>query len=87
MTKEDIVKFIEWADGMIYVDFIDSEWQIIGSDIFWDLLEDDGDEREWNYCVETRSDPLMKDGFMVVNGDTGCGETVTYIFEAHQEVV
>lgn len=87
MTKEDIIKFIEWTDNLAYVEFIESEWQILGDEVLWELLDDNGEDREWNYCAELRGMFLLKDGFVIVNADTGCGETVTYIFEDYKEVV
>lgn len=84
MTKEEIRKFIEWTNNLAYVEFIEDDWQLCNGDVSWSLL-DDG---YFNYSAEVlRDSPLIKDGFVIMNVDTGCGETITYIFEAHKEVV
>lgn len=84
MNKEIIKQFIEWTDNLVYVEFIEDDWQLCNGDVSWSLL-DDG---HFNYLAEVcRDSPLIKDGFVIMNVDTGYGEIVTYIFEACKEVV
>lgn len=84
MTKDDIIKFIEWTNHLAYVEFIESEWQLCDGEVRWELLE----SGDFNYSLEVIShEPLYKDGLVLINTDNGCGETITLILEAGKEVV
>lgn len=82
MTKEKILEFIKWTENMAYVEYWDCNFQINNEELFW-KLEDD----EWVYSSERlHNDVLYKHGFVIINADTGCGETCTYIFEGDKEI-
>lgn len=83
MNKDTIKQFIKWTEHLAYVEFIESEWQTRDDDeVVWELLEDD----EFDYSAEIHN-ILRKDGFVIVNGDNGCGTPLTYIFEASKEII
>lgn len=71
------------------VEFIDSLWTMDECQITWneddsekDLLDGEGN----TYSIEYYSGWIEFDGYIVVNGDNGCGDTITYFFKHDKEL-
>lgn len=82
MNIETIKEFIKWAEHIPYVEVIDSVWVINDNEVSWCLQPD----LEFDYSSEINSEPVRKDGLVVINTDNGCGETVTLVFLASEEL-
>lgn len=82
---EDIKKIVEFTEGLIYVEVEEfSNWELSDdeSEMWYGLLEDG----EWEYSCEVNA-VLRKDGLVFINVDTGCGDTITMVLDAENEVM
>jgi hypothetical protein len=89
MSVSKLKEILLEIDHPVYIDIIDSCWYIDYFDIAWntDDNEEDLENGDGNtYSVETKGAHSEYDGYLVVNADTGCGETVTYFFNLEREV-
>ncbi len=82
MDIKSIKEFIEWSEGIPYIDIVEEFWVINGNELSYELAGD----LEFNYSVEVNCGPLRKDGLVVVNCDNGCGETITMILLEENEI-
>lgn len=92
MNKQTIKDFIEWSEHLAYVDYHEGVDWYLDEDtevIYWDKykLPDEAGAEEYMYSSDTLYNILKKDGFLLVNTDTGGGETVTLIFDLDKENV
>lgn len=71
MNFEDIVLFENSIDYAMYLETNNVDWCMLDDEVKWW----DGDI----YSVEFREGFHEDNDFVMVNGDNGCGETITYI--------
>lgn len=89
MSIKKLREILNQIDHPIYVEIVDCCWVEDGFDIHWntDDNEDDLENGDGNtYSMESVGGQSEYDGYRVVNGHTGCGETVTYFFNLEKEV-
>lgn len=90
MSVQKLKEVLCQIDYPVLVEVVDVVWCRVGDEIHWnaednkeDLEDGDGE----TYSVEVRQGDVEYDGYLVVNGDGGCGETCTYFFNLSKEVV
>lgn len=57
--------------------------------VYWNTDDNKDDLENWDgdtYSAEIIGAPTEYDGYYVVNANTGCGETVTYLFNLEKEI-
>lgn len=89
MSIKALQKILAKIDYPIMVEIVDHIWYQTPYEVTWnpdDNKEDleNGDNN--TYAAETRDGTSKYDGYLVVNGDNGCGETATYFFNLSKEV-
>lgn len=89
MSVKVLKEILEEIDHPVLIEIVDCIWSGGEFEYSWntdddvdDLENGDGD----TYSVEVRGGVSEYDGYLVINADTGCGETVTYLFNLEKEV-
>lgn len=89
MSVKVLKEILEEIDHPVLIEIIDCMWCADKVEAHWnkddnkdDLMEGEGS----SYSVEIRGSTSEYDGYLVLNADTGCGETVTYLFNLEKEV-
>ncbi len=89
MSVKVLKEVLEEIDLAVMMEVIDCVWWRDGFDFSWNTADDE-DDLEYGegstYSVEVRGGVTEYDGYLVINADTGCGETVTYLFNLEKEV-
>lgn len=89
MSVKVLKEILEEIDHPVLIEIIDCMWYRGTHDVEWNT-DDDADDLENGdgntYSVEVRGGTSEYDGYLVLNADTGCGETVTYLFNLEKEV-
>ena len=88
---QGLKEILNGIDYPVMVEVIDDIWYQSGWAITWntDNSEEDlerGDNNTYYVEVETQNGSQEYDGYLVVNGDNGCGDTITYFFNLSKEV-
>lgn len=78
MNFKEMVELEESIDYPIYLETIDYDWCLMDGQVSW--------FNEEHYGVEFREGTHNQEDFCLVNGDNGCGETITYIFPLEKEM-
>lgn len=89
MSVKKLQKILDEIDYPIMVEIVDCLWTRQYPEVMWNVNDNkvDVEERDGEtYSCEMRCGTIEYDGYLVVNGDTGCGETVTYFFNLSKEV-
>lgn len=89
MSIKNLVKILDEIDYPVFMEIIDCIWYKDSAEVYWNTQDskEDLSEREGEtYSSELLNGETIYDGYLVVNGDTGCGETVTYFFNLEKEV-
>lgn len=87
-----IIKLKEILDEIDYpvlMEFVDSMWYQRPYEIYWNDQENKDDLENGDghtYSVEVLGGRKEHDGYLIVNADNGCGETITYFFNLSKEV-
>jgi hypothetical protein len=91
MSVSKLKEILDEIDYPVLTEIVDCVW-CHGegeNDFFWnteDSLADleycDGD----TYSTEAFEGEVEYDGYLVVNGNNGCGQTITYFFNLSKEV-
>ena len=89
MSIQKLKEVLNEIDYPVLMEIINYAWTQSPNEVQWN--EDDNWEHlefgDGNtYSCEVRGGSEKYDGYLVVNGDTGCGETVTYFFNLEKEV-
>lgn len=88
---ENIKSLIETLEGQPFIEVVECAWCYVeGSDdiVYYNLdsnLEELYEGNGSTYSCEIKNS-WVQDGCVFVNGDIGCGETVTYVFKENLEV-
>lgn len=82
MNIKRIQELVEWSEQMVYLEVFEKAWQIRDGELEWYLCPD----MDFLYMGEIQGEPLRKDGLVMVNIDNGCGETISMVFLADQEI-
>lgn len=91
MSIKKLQKILDEIDYPVLMEIIDHAWcrEAGENDFFWntenilvDLEDRDGD----TYSTEAFEGWVVHDGYLVVNGNNGCGQTITYFFNLSKEV-
>jgi hypothetical protein len=91
MSVSKLKEILEGIDYPVLMEFVDCAWcrEEGEYDFFWnteeslaDLEDRDGD----TYSTEAFEGWVEYDGYLVVNGNNGCGQTITYFFNLSKEV-
>lgn len=88
MSVKKLQKILEEIDYPILIEIVDNLWCRNHGSIEWNAYDNKEDLENGEgetYGIETRDGELHYDGYLVVNGDTRCGETVTYMFNLSKE--
>lgn len=89
MSIKKLKEILDEIDHPVYVEIVDCCWAEDGyPSVCWntDDNEDDLENGDGNtYSIELIGGQSEYDGYRVVNGHTGCGETVTYFFNLEKE--
>lgn len=83
---KEILDEIEYPVLMEIVDYI---WCKGEFEIRWNTDNNEYDLEIWErktYAVELLEGYHTYDGYLVANGDDGCGQTITYFFDLSKEV-
>lgn len=89
MSVKKLQKILDEIDYPVMVEIVDCLWANMDGSIYWNT---DNNKTALEYVVgetfslEVLNNETIYDGYLVVNGDTGCGETVTYFFNLSKEV-
>ena len=89
MSIKALKKIIDEINLPLMVEIIEDIWYQSCEGVTWntDNFKEDLENGDDNtYSVEVRGDSEKYDGYLVVNGDNGCGETITYFFNLSKEV-
>lgn len=91
MSVQALKEILEQIDYPVLVEIVDSIWQRNRKtdEIFWnteDNTEDFENADGETYSIEAMNDGTEYDVYFVINADTGCGETVTYMFNLEKEM-
>ena len=90
MSIEKLQKILDEIDYPVMVEIVDYMWvKVDGCEIHWNTDDNKADLENGDdntYSCELNNGNTVYDGYLVVNGDTGCGETVTYFFNLSKEV-
>lgn len=90
MSIKKLQKILDEIDYPVLMEFVDCAWcrEEGENDFFWneeslaDLEDRDGE----TYSTEAFEGWDEFDGYLMVNGHNGCGETITYFFNLSKEV-
>lgn len=90
MSIKKLRKILDEIDHPVFMEFVDCAWcrEEGENDFFWneeslaDLEDRDGE----TYFTEAFEGWDEFDGYLVVNGHNGCGQTITYFFNLSKEV-
>lgn len=89
MSVKALGEILDKIEYPVNVEIIDHIWYREYGNFIWNtddneehLLEEDGD----TYSVEANMGDEEYDGYIVVNGDNGCGDTITFFFNKSKEV-
>ena len=87
---ETLKKIFDEIDYPCYIEFVDCVWMYNGNNgIYYntdDSVRDMEYEEGMTYSLEFRDGSHEHEGYLIVNGDTGCGDTVTYFFNLDKEI-
>ena len=86
---KEVDSLLERLQYLPYMVTIDKMWYQSETEFCWntDNNLEDLENRDGNsYSTEVLSVPFEEDGCIIVNGDNGCGETITYVFLKDKEV-
>lgn len=89
MSVKVLKEILEEIDIAIMMEVVECIWSRDGFDFSWNTDDDEDDLENGDgntYSVEVRGGVAEYDGYLVLNADTGCGETVTYLFNLSKEV-
>lgn len=89
MSIKKLKEILDEIDYPVLMEIVDNHWFGSGHDILWngdDNIKDleDGDGN--TYSTQLFEGTYEYDGYLVVNGDNGCGQTITYFFNLSKEV-
>ena len=89
MSIKKLRKILGEIDYPVMIEVVDCMWTQTPDVVMWNVYDNKEDlecvDGE-TYSCEMRCGTVEYDGYLVVNGDTGCGETVTYFFNLSKEV-
>ena len=88
MSIKRLQKILDEIDMPVMMEVIECVWYKTPYEIKWntdDCKEDLSNGDNNSYSIEFYGTTVYQ-GYLVVNGDTGCGETVTYFFNLSKEV-
>ena len=87
---ETLKKIFDEIDYPCYVEFVDCIWKFVDdSNIYYntdDSTEDLENEDGNTYDLYIREGSCKYDNYLIVNGDDGCGNTITYFFNLEKEI-
>ena len=90
MSIQKLKEVLDEIDYPVLMEIVDSVWSRNGDDeIYWneDDNMDDLESQDGNtYSAEPFEGSFEYDGFLIVNGNNGCGQTITYMFNLDKEV-
>lgn len=90
MSISKLKEILNEIDYPVLMEIVDCMWtRMDGCGIYWntDNNIDDLEEGDNNtYSTEDFEGELEFDGYLVVNGNNGCGQTITYFFNLSKEV-
>lgn len=89
MNKQKLTELLEWFEGIAYVEYHPNcKWHYTEYDVHWNSEDYQfSEDLDFEYSAELlRPSPLRKDGFVIMNVDNGCGDTITMIFDEDKEV-
>lgn len=91
MSIKKLQKILDEIDYPVLMEIIDHVWcrEEGENDFFWnteDILVDLEDRDGDTYSTEAFEGWDEFDGYLVVNGHNGCGQTITYFFNLSKEV-
>ena len=91
MSVSKLKEILDEIDYPVLMEIVDCCWyQDTGNNYFqWngeDSLEDLEDEDGETYSMQGFDGTYSYNGYLVANGDNGCGQTITYFFNLSKEV-
>ena len=91
MSIKKLQKILDEIDQPVLMEIIDCAWCRDDIDYYFqwneeDNLEDLENEDGNTYSVEAFEGNYEFDGYLIVNGHNGCGQTITYFFNLSKEV-
>ena len=91
MSIKKLQKILDEIDYPVLMEVIDCAWcrEEGENDLFWNtenILVDLEDRDGETYSTEAFEGWDEFDGYLVVNGHNGCGQTITYFFNLSKEV-
>jgi hypothetical protein len=89
MSVSKLKEVLDAIDCPIMVEIVECMWVRRPWEVKWNLDDskedlENGDDN--TYSCGTRGCSSEYDGYLVVNGDTCCGQTITYFFNLSKEV-
>ena len=92
MSIQKLKEVLDEIDYPVLMEIIDCSWtrdSVVGEHFAWnagDNLEDLENVDGETYSMESFEGYYEYDGYLVVNGHNGCGQTITYMFNLEKEV-
>ena len=91
MSVKKLQKILDEIDYLVLMEIVDCAWcrEEGEYDFFWNtenILVDLEDRDGNTYSTEAFEGWDEFDGYLVVNGHNGCGQTITYFFNLSKEV-
>lgn len=75
-----VKSLVDELDHYCYLEYHQTHWTKIDYEVVW--ANNDGDI----YSCESHQGCLSRDDSVIINADTGCGDTVTLVFLKHMEL-
>lgn len=91
MSVSELKEILDGIDYPVLMEIVDCVWHIDeeGWDFRWNTannLQDMADGEGFTYSMEAIEGSTKYDNYLVVNGNNGCGQTITYFFNLSKEV-
>lgn len=89
MSISKLKEILDQIDYPVLMEIIDTCWNLDHFEIHWNTDDDEDDLENGDgntYSVELFEATEEYDGYLVANGNNGCGQTITYFFNLSKEV-
>lgn len=89
MSVKNLQKILDEIDYPVMVEVVDCVWCLDGFDFNWNTDDDQDDLENGDgntYSMEMFEGCYEYQGYTVVNGHNGGGQTITYFFNLSKEV-
>lgn len=89
MSINKLKEILDAIDYPVLMEIVDCCWTVDHFEIHWNTDDDEDDLENGDgntYSIEMFESANDYGGYLVVNGNNGCGQTITYFFNLSKEV-